>query len=925
MEIRRMKELPRVSVAIITYQHENYVQECLESIVNQQGLFELEIMIFDDHSQDGTLEQVRLFLQRTQLPARWSVELYPSETNLGMVKNLERIVRTCAEKENEFATIIDGDDYWFSPFRVQKHIDFLRGNPQYPFSFNAFLRYSEEEARWSMYQDQSDYPLDFLPAQKLAENNLIGNIGCSFFRAKELAQVPSGLFELFCGDWMLHLVVARGRDIGFIHEPLSVYRINANGIWTGKEDKKKKEILTGAIHDFDRLTQGEYHVGLTRFLAKNGLDEMSTEKEKVDLCIVDDVFPHPGSAFRMEEFLAYIHEFESVKIICTGVGLGVLGKESMRQVYRRFVKKKPDAVEKVVINCGSMENVEAELAYFCFLGNVYVHLAQLEKNGTPFVFELYPGGRFARKSPESDAMLKLVTSSPCFQKVITTQPATTRYLLDNHFCKEEQIEEIFGVVTPEVVLQPYELPKKHYGFEKERLDLVFAAFRYTPHGEDKGYDLFIEVAKRLRRGHDNVYFHVVGGFDESVLDVSELEGRIFFYGKQQGEWFDYFCQDKDAILSPNVPDVLAPGAFDGFPTASCTEAALREVAILATDPLQMNEGRFVQGEEIDILPHEAELWTEKVEYYLQNPAKLRDLAKGSARAVRRIYSVEKQIRPRVALLQQELERARSKRKELTKRLQQFSKLKNVQYKVLGRDGTYEKELQKGSFVTREDFVIRLSLPQENEPFKELQFILAEGMGMILRDVSVTLDGQSLPVSLHNGIECEDTFYFPLSTPQVICTLPKFPTGMKGEVVLNGTLIAQETDVSGIAWELKQAVQRETAMCKLYLSENRKYSEANVVTAACKRLSYKCYLVSIPLQEEMTKAVKFVRFDPVEGMRIKCRLLCAQCDEEAMKLKRTNGTGIGSKKNFEVTDPWYEFELPKALPKRIFIVFEMEEY
>ena len=90
------------------------------------------------------------------------------------------------------------------------------------------------------------------------------------------------------------------------------------------------------------------------------------------------------------------------------------------------------------------------------------------------------------------------------------------------------------------------------------------------------------------------------------MDVSELEGRIFFYGKQQGEWFDYFYQDKDAILSPNVPDVLAPGAFDGFPTASCTEAALREVAILATDPLQMNEGRFVQGEEIDILPHEAD-------------------------------------------------------------------------------------------------------------------------------------------------------------------------------------------------------------------------------------------------------------------------------------------------------------------------------
>ena len=62
-------------------------------------------------------------------------------------------------------------------------------------------------------------------------------------------------------------------------------------------------------------------------------------------------------------------------------------------------------VEKVVINGDSMENVEAELAYFGFLGNVGVHLAQLEENGTPCVFELYPGGRFARKSPESDLSL----------------------------------------------------------------------------------------------------------------------------------------------------------------------------------------------------------------------------------------------------------------------------------------------------------------------------------------------------------------------------------------------------------------------------------------------------------------------------------------------------------------------------------------
>ena len=99
------------------------------------------------------------------------------------------------------------------------------------------------------------------------------------------------------------------------------------------------------------------------------------------------------------------------------------------------------------------------------------HLDELEERAIPFVLELYPGGGFARFNPEVDHKLRLVLSSPCLRKVITTQPATTRYLLEKNFCSPDQIQEIFGVVTPEETLAPYGLAKKRYGFEKDRLML----------------------------------------------------------------------------------------------------------------------------------------------------------------------------------------------------------------------------------------------------------------------------------------------------------------------------------------------------------------------------------------------------------------------------------------------------------------------
>jgi glycosyltransferase involved in cell wall biosynthesis len=235
-----------------------------------------------------------------------------------------------------------------------------------------------------------------------------------------------------------------------------------------------------------------------------------------------------------------------------------------------------------------------------------------------------------------------------FRKVIVTQSVTYNYLIERAFCQPEQIEHIYGVVTPlSASDQP---PKKiHYGKEKPTLDICFVAHRYSAIGRDKGYDVFIEVAKRLASLRPNISFHVVGGFDESVIGVAEISDRIRFYGLQSAPWFQEFYRDKDLILSPNIPFQLYEGSFDGFPTGCCADAALHAVAMFCTDLLQLNI-RFTDREDIVLIPHDADRIVEIISHYFDFPDELQSVAEKGRDRAREIYSYENQIAPRIQIL-----------------------------------------------------------------------------------------------------------------------------------------------------------------------------------------------------------------------------------------------------------------------------------
>ena len=376
------------------------------------------------------------------------------------------------------------------------------------------------------------------------------------------------------------------------------------------------------------------------------------------LIIFDDIFPSIYSPFRYEEYTEYIKYFENVIIFTTGKSLKAVGESrDIKEVIKKFEEKNNIFKGKVFeLNDGNIKmikNLKCKVSILTFLTNVRENIEILEKYEIPFIFTLYPGGGFVLNDKNCDLELRKICNSKYFRKVIVTQKNVYKYLLKNKIAKKHQIEFIYGVVTPnEILKESNDLESKKYGVNKDKLDLCFVAHKYTEKGIDKGYDIFISVAKELNKKFKNIDYHVIGGFNENDIDVSELGDNISFYGVKDSKWLRNFYKKMDIIVSPNRPFKLSKGSFDGFPTGACTEAMINGVALICTDELKLNV-KFTNHQDIIIIKPELEELEKEIENLYNNPKCIEKIALEGRKKALEIYSKESQMTPRMKLIRKE--------------------------------------------------------------------------------------------------------------------------------------------------------------------------------------------------------------------------------------------------------------------------------
>jgi glycosyltransferase involved in cell wall biosynthesis len=118
---------PLVSIACITYNHEQYLRDAMDGMLMQKTSFAFEIIIHDDASTDGTAAIIREYADKHP-DMIFPIYQLANQQSKGVHIGQGFVFPKCRGK---YIAICEGDDYWTDPCKLQKQVDFLEANPEY--------------------------------------------------------------------------------------------------------------------------------------------------------------------------------------------------------------------------------------------------------------------------------------------------------------------------------------------------------------------------------------------------------------------------------------------------------------------------------------------------------------------------------------------------------------------------------------------------------------------------------------------------------------------------------------------------------------------------------------------------------------------------------------------------------------------------
>ena len=213
----------KVTVIIQTYNHEKWIAQAIDSVLMQETNFEYEVVIVEDCSTDSTRDIVLGFHQKH--PDK--IRLVLSEKNKESHRNF---AAAFVASQSEYIAWLDGDDYWTSPHKLQKQVDFLDAHPECAICFHNITHLYEDGSQELRYRDD-DPPKKISTIEDLLVINPIPSPS---------PMLRGGLIDKF-SDWyyaspvedrVIYALCARYGDIGYINENMATYRIHSGGAWS---------------------------------------------------------------------------------------------------------------------------------------------------------------------------------------------------------------------------------------------------------------------------------------------------------------------------------------------------------------------------------------------------------------------------------------------------------------------------------------------------------------------------------------------------------------------------------------------------------------------------------------------------------------------------------------------------------------------
>lgn len=252
MERGEAEKNPLVSVCVLSYQAEAYIEDCIKSILNQTYP-NIEFVLLDDASTDATVQIVERYMPELSCKCT-RVEVIRHNENTGRIpQNTNELLK---KGKGDYILGMAGDDALSADY-LTVMVRYLEENKDCAVAYCNGWRVPDEWHVGKRPPNKYIYQnLKFLKAKNMFEELLYDN-----FIAAPTALVRKSVYETYgyydeemiYEDWDMWLRIVRKERFGFVNQKLVYYRQSVTG--ASARNTRKKVINS---YNFDIQVLNKY-------------------------------------------------------------------------------------------------------------------------------------------------------------------------------------------------------------------------------------------------------------------------------------------------------------------------------------------------------------------------------------------------------------------------------------------------------------------------------------------------------------------------------------------------------------------------------------------------------------------------------------------------------------------------------------------
>jgi glycosyltransferase involved in cell wall biosynthesis len=261
----------KLSVIVITYNHEPFIRQALDSVLAQQTDFDFEVLISEDCSTDATRRIIQQY-----------AEAYPNQIRLLLSEKNECsgivVERALVAAQGEYVAFLDGDDYWTSPHKLQMQVDFMESFPELSLSWHN-VQEVDSEGRPIPGEIPVEPTRKRLNFKTMLRYPIEANPMAVMIRRSAAFPIPAWYRDCPTGDTPLWLLCVREGFGGYLDGVLGNYRIHSGGAMSGLDRVRRHDLLLRTCRSYLQNLDQVYHPIVRRRLARlwQGMADMQRQ------------------------------------------------------------------------------------------------------------------------------------------------------------------------------------------------------------------------------------------------------------------------------------------------------------------------------------------------------------------------------------------------------------------------------------------------------------------------------------------------------------------------------------------------------------------------------------------------------------------------------------------------------------------------